>query len=353
MGLWEFLRQWPRGPMIAGIAASILVHGLLAWVVLWGLMGSPEPRWTPRKGDTIIVELPESTEPARAGTPSPPAPAVARPEPAPSPTPAAPPSAPVRPAPPRPEERRVATAPRPVEPPPAVRPPEPAPRPPEPVRAPEPAQRAPEPPPAVAESAPSPAERVAAAGPPPAAPRPAEPMSPPAGASTEAPSGPDRQVASLPPGRPAPSLGDVRAALRQGAGGRGQGRGGIEGDPIPLDSADARYSEYLEQIRRRIKAKWGFPCVRNAATRECDHHTTSLDVQFGILRDGRVQFVEVVRPASHAIYDDYALNAIKLASPFPPVPPAIMATLRPGSAGMPLSVRFSYVVESSLTNLLR
>jgi TonB family protein len=145
----------------------------------------------------------------------------------------------------------------------------------------------------------------------------------------------------------------VRAALRQGAGGRGQGRGGIEGDPVPLDSADARYSEYLEQIRQRIKAKWGFPCVRNAATRECAHHTTSLDVHFGILQDGRVQFVDVVRPADYTIYDEYAVNAIKLASPFPPVPPAIMATLRPGSAGMPLSVRFSYVVESSLTNLLR
>jgi len=93
--------------------------------------------------------------------------------------------------------------------------------------------------------------------------------------------------------------------------------------------------------------------VRNAATRECAHHTTSLDVHFGILQDGRMQFVDVVRPADHSIYDEYAVNAIKLASPFPPVPPAIMATLRAGSAGMPLSVRFSYVVESSLTNLLR
>ena len=40
---------------------------------------------------------------------------------------------------------------------------------------------------------------------------------------------------------------------------------------------------------------------------------------------------DVVRPADHTIYDEYAVNAIKLASPFPPVPPAIMATLRAGS----------------------
>jgi TonB family protein len=166
---------------------------------------------------------------------------------------------------------------------------------------------------------------------------------------------PERQVASLPPGggRPAPSVSDVRAALRQGVGGRGQGRGGIAGDPIPLDSEDARYNEYLEQIRRRIKEKWGFPCVKNAATRECDHHSTWLDVHFGILKDGRVQFVDVVRGSDYAIYDEYAVNAIKLAGPFPPVPAAIMSAMPRGSTGLPISARFSYVVESSLTNLLR
>ena len=340
MGLWEFLRQWPRGRLIAGVVASILVHVLVTWGVLWGLQGGLAPRWVPRKGDTIIVELPTPEESASTGSPAaPPAPAP-RPAPPRSPAPIA-----ARPSPPReaPAPPRVASAPpRRVEPTPVPKAPEPVPAAPEPAP-PEPASRAPEP-------APSAAEPVAVE------PKVAEPAPrPSAPAAAEARRGPaESQVASLPPGgRPTPSIGDVRAALRQGAGGRGQGRGGIEGDPVPLDSADARYSEYLEQIRQRIKAKWGFPCVRNAATRECAHHTTSLDVHFGILQDGRVQFVDVVRPADHTIYDEYAVNAIKLASPFPPVPPAIMATLRAGSAGMPLSVRFSYVVESSLTNLLR
>jgi hypothetical protein len=340
MGLWEFLRQWPRGRLIAGVVASILVHALVTWGVLWGLQGGLAPRWVPRKGDTIIVELPKPEEPASTGSPAAPPTPTPRPAPPRSPAPVATrPSPPPReaPAPPR-ETPRVASAPpRPVEPTPVPKAPEPAPT------MPEPAPRAPEPAPSAAE--PVPVEpRVAEPAPRPAAP-----------AAAEARRGSaESQVASLPPGgRPTPSVGDVRAALRQGAGGRGQGRGGIEGDPVPLDSADARYSDYLEQIRQRIKAKWGFPCVRNAATRECAHHTTSLDVHFGILQDGRVQFVDVVRPADYTIYDEYAVNAIKLASPFPPVPPAIMATLRPGSAGMPLSVRFSYVVESSLTNLLR
>jgi outer membrane biosynthesis protein TonB len=336
MGLWEFLRQWPRGRMLAGVLVSLLVHVLVTWAVLWGLQGGLAPQWVPRKGDTIIVELPKPEEPASAGSPAaPPPPAAARQSP-PAPARPAPPPPRQAPAPPR-EERRVASAPRPAEPPPAPRAPEPAPR------APEPAPRAPEPAPSAAEPAPSAPQQAAEA-----APR-ATPSAPEVHREPT-----ERQVASLPPGgRSAPSMGDVRAALRQGAGGRGQGRGGIEGDPIPLDSADPRYSDYLEQIRRRIKAKWGFPCVRNAQTGLCDHYTTSLDVHFGILKDGSVQFVDVVKRSEHGIYDEYATRAILLAQPFPPVPPAMMAAMRQGSSGLAISARFSYVVESSLTNLLR
>jgi TonB family protein len=147
----------------------------------------------------------------------------------------------------------------------------------------------------------------------------------------------------------------MRTALRRGAGGTGQGRGGIEGEAIPLDSVDPNYNDYLDQVRRRIKEKWGYPCiVRDGQTRTCEYKSATLDVQFGILKDGRVQFVEVVRNSEFSIYDEYAVTAIKLASPFPPVPAVMMKGMRPGSTGIPISARFSYMlVESSLTNLLR
>jgi TonB family protein len=165
--------------------------------------------------------------------------------------------------------------------------------------------------------------------------------------------GGDTQVAAIPPRGPSvPSASDVRAALRRGAGGQGQGRGGIQGDAIPLDSDDVRFSDYLEQVRRRIKEKWGFPCVR-MPNGDCQGHTTSLDVQFGILKDGRLQFVEVLKPADHEIYDEYALNAIRLAQPFPPVPPAMMAAMRNGSTGVAIRARFIYVAETALTKFLR
>jgi TonB family protein len=144
----------------------------------------------------------------------------------------------------------------------------------------------------------------------------------------------------------------MRTALRRGAGGTGlQGRGGIEGEAIPLDSEDPNYNDYLDQVRRRIKEKWGYPCV--GTPRSCEYKTASLDVHFGILKDGRVQFVDIVRKSPYEIYDDYAVTAIKLASPFPPVPAVMMKGMAPGSTGIPISARFMYVVESSFTNLLR
>jgi hypothetical protein len=39
----------------------------------------------------------------------------------------------------------------------------------------------------------------------------------------------------------------------------GGDRGGIEGDPIPLDTPDPKYKDYFKQIRERVKSKWIYP----------------------------------------------------------------------------------------------
>ncbi|MBI2218232.1 MAG: TonB C-terminal domain-containing protein [Candidatus Rokubacteria bacterium] len=103
-------------------------------------------------------------------------------------------------------------------------------------------------------------------------------------------------------------------------------------------------------MRRLIKANWGYPCVKNASTRECEYKSATLVVAFGILKNGQLQVVEVRRSSGLPIYDDYAVNAIKLASPFPEVPAAMMTR---GSAGLPIMATFNYVSETSLVNLLR
>jgi TonB family protein len=327
MGLLEFLRQWQGGRLAGGVVLSVFLHLAVVVAVLWAPWSSP--RWSVKPGEPLIVELPPAADSPPPGSPATPArAAVASPAPARA----------VRATPARPAVAATPPAPRPA------------------ARTPEPAleRRVPSPPVAKApdgEAVPAPVAQApvtppepAAAEPPPAtaaAPSTLQPAEP------AAPAGPAR-LAALPPATPARPVPDIRSLRRGsgGAGGSGEGRGGIEGEPIPLDSADPRYSDYLDQIRRRIKDKWGYPCVKNDGTRECEYKTAQLIIEFGIAKNGKVPFITVVRSSGYAIYDDYAVNAVKLAD-FPPIPDSFSKT------GVPILATFSYVVQSSLTNILR
>jgi protein TonB len=344
----EFLRQWQRGRLAAGVVASVLLHVVL--VALAVGIRLPASRYEARRGEPLIVELPkapDSPPPGRpdapasrtsaAAAPSPPA-RVAAAKPAPMPT------APAQPAQRAPSVQR----PQPAEP--VQRATEPVPRATEPV--PRTAESVQRPQPAPAEPAPQVASAVATK------PSDADAAVPPAAAATPTPAEPaplehaaqphaEHQVAALPPTAQPPARPDIRTALRRGAGGSGDGRGGIEGEPIPLDSTDPRYSDYLEQVRRRIKEKWGYPCEKNEQTRVCEYRSTQLIIEFGIAKSGELAFVTLMRTSGHSIYDDYALNAVKLASPFPPIPDTF------SKKGVPIQASFHYVLQSSLTNILR
>jgi len=348
MGLWQFLQQWRGSRAAAGITASLLLHMLVVAVIMWGGHLPLVERWKPKPGDSLIVELPKTDEAASPGTPE--GSATPDPQAPPIPVKAAPPSPPARREPPAPPaQRQVASAPRPSEPParPAPRPSEApraaAPRPPEPPadnasdKAPSVADRAPS-----ADQAPNPSDKPSTT---------ADATSPPATPRVErvpgGPSGP--QVASVPPGGPPRGAGvpDMRSALRRGAGGRGEGRGGILGDPIPLDTPDPRFSDFMGQVKRQIQAKLNYPCIKNPGTFVCEPKDTQVIVQFGILKNGRLQFVDLWIPSQWSDYDTSSMTAIRLAQPFPPVPPAIMATMPPGSTGIPITGRFMYQVTYS------
>jgi protein TonB len=322
-----------QSPFAVAIGISVGFHLLLLAVAL--LVRTPASSPAMKRGEPLFVELPQADQPAERGAPASPSAAPKTP-----PTPPAPPAVKAQPQP------RVAPS-----------PPQPSPRE---VRAPQP--RAPEqtaaataPPRAATPEAPAPDGTQAAA---PAA-KPAEPMvneperlaeTPPREASP-----PQPRVAAVPP---QPPMVDSRSALRRGgpggAGGSGEGWAGIEGEPIPLDSSDPKYNDYLDRIRRMIKEKWGYPCIKDLASGHCDYKSARLVIVFGILKDGRVPVVEVAQQSGYAIYDDYAANAIKLAQPFPPVPASLMASAKSGSSGVKIVAAFQYMlVESSLTNILR
>jgi TonB family protein len=84
---------------------------------------------------------------------------------------------------------------------------------------------------------------------------------------------------------------------------------------------------------------------------QCEYLSAQLVVEFGILKSGQLQFVDVIRSSGYAIYDDYAVNAIRLADPYPPVPRELLARMRAGSTGVPINAHFNYITETSLTNI--
>lgn len=152
---------------------------------------------------------------------------------------------------------------------------------------------------------------------------------------------------------------DIKSALRGGGAGggggalAGRGRGGITGEPIPLDTPGPDYRDYFEQLRRMIQAKMGWPCAHRSRDRDCEDRNAELFIEFGILKDGKLGFIEIRQSSGMAAYDQYSENAIKLASPFPPLPAALLAAMKPGSAGIPIIGHFTYVYEVSFRSLLR
>jgi len=114
----------------------------------------------------------------------------------------------------------------------------------------------------------------------------------------------------------------------------------VEGEPIPLDTPDPKYQDYFNQIRERIRSKWIYP--REAGDRGIGGQ---LLIEFHIAKDGHLSWVELRRSSGVEILDEYALRAVQLAQPFPPVPDAIAKQV------LAVSGLFSYqIVGSTFVN---
>jgi TonB family protein len=320
--------------LVVTVVVSVLLHVLVGLLMIVG--GNTEQRIISKRGESLLVDIapdkPKETaplgNPSRPVGPDVPAPPRQAAPPAP-PTPPAPKVAPIPPAPP---SAAAAPAPRPAPPAPKVadapkEAPKAPPAPPKPEEGPGPKAAPPAP-------APEPAQTAKATPPQPSTPPQSSTPPPQLGAPT-----PPR-VASAPPESSA-TAGMFR---RGGGGGLKGGRGGIEGEPIPLDTPDPRYQDYFNQIRERIKSKWIYPY--EASSRGIGGE---LSIEFGIAKSGELQFIERRRSSGVELLDDYAMRAVQLASPFPPVPDAI------SKSGLPIHGIFRYQLLGSglINNYLR
>jgi periplasmic protein TonB len=117
--------------------------------------------------------------------------------------------------------------------------------------------------------------------------------------------------------------------------------------PVPQGTLDISASghPYLETVRKQIRQRWDYPCMRNASTGVCEYKTATVRIEFGIRRNGALQFADVTDSSGLAIYDARALEAVRRAAPFPPVPDDLMARTPAGSTCIPINIHFKYVVE--------
>jgi protein TonB len=216
-----------------------------------------------------------------------------------------------------------------------ARAPEPAPPPP-----PEPAPTAPTTPPAG-----PPTPTTPEPSPPAAAPRPSEPG---AGATASARATPPAAPAEpsesplagrvfsllrpldLPPIPPPSGRGGTRPDGR-GAGDSGQEREGQIA--IPLNTPDPRYAEYFAELKRRIEDKWSYPTEASSKGQSGQG-----EIRFVLRKNGALGTVEIVHSSGVRILDSYIENAIRLASPFPPIPASV------GEDVLPISINFTYTL---------
>jgi protein TonB len=293
-------RDRAQRTLALAIVTSVLFHLflLIPFIVIPGFL---QPAQFTKRGEPLLVDItpdrPE--EKAPLGNPSRP---VGPPE-----VRERPPSPPARP----PARPRAVEAPR-----------APAPR---------PTSPAPVPPQAVAKAEPAPDPMVKTPEPRPAAPDPQPSQTAPSQPAVSTPPAPQVAVA-----RP---LDSMRRQPGGGGGLTGGGRGGVEGNPIPLDTPEPKYQDYFNKIRERIKANWIYP--RQAGDRGIEGE---LLIEFHIAKDGRLSHIELRHSSGTTILDDAALTAVKLAQPFPPVPDDI------AKQTLAINGQFKYQIVSGLVN---
>ena len=96
---------------------------------------------------------------------------------------------------------------------------------------------------------------------------------------------------------------------------------------------------YLDQVRRHIASRWGYPCVLNPATGECEYKDASVELQFGIAKNGEVPNIRVLRQSGYPTYDQHAIDTVRAAAPFPPIPESF------STKDVVLNVTLKYVVD--------
>jgi protein TonB len=94
-----------------------------------------------------------------------------------------------------------------------------------------------------------------------------------------------------------------------------------EGDRIDINTTEYRYIGYFTNMRKAIELVWNYPLD---AARKGEQGEVGLE--FAITKDGHATSIRVIKSSGYEILDRAIVEAIKLASPFAPLPEGFKKT---------------------------
>jgi TonB family protein len=100
---------------------------------------------------------------------------------------------------------------------------------------------------------------------------------------------------------------------------------------LPKGPAQLKSDFYLDQLRRRVEAVWRYP-----------NHSENLQatVKFNLDRAGYISDLLITKSSGRDDFDLSVLQAIKTASPFPPIPEHLMQNTELRKVEMTFSRKF-------------
>ncbi len=102
----------------------------------------------------------------------------------------------------------------------------------------------------------------------------------------------------------------------------------------PDDTRQLEYTTYLEKVKGNIVRAWKYPVEASEGKEE-----GKVDVEFTILKNGRLQNVRILRSSGFSSLDREAIRAVGAASPFYPIPKQI------GLDQLSIRFTFNYTLE--------
>ena len=108
-----------------------------------------------------------------------------------------------------------------------------------------------------------------------------------------------------------------------------------DGEAIDINTQEFRYIGYFTSMRKAIELVWNYPAL---AARRGWHGAVGL--KFNIQQNGTVEDVAVLHSSGYQVLDRAIVDAIKLAAPFPPLPPGFNKKI------LTVKGTFSYILSS-------